>query len=90
MNIKGKLEPEYASNIKTAAGSQVRSRNGVTGELWKRKSVSKAASACRFNAWIHGCEVCMIECIQCSEAKLEGCPLIEALLDARPHLKCFS
>jgi hypothetical protein len=67
MNVKGKLEPKYASNIKTAAGSQIRSRNGVAGELWKRKRVSKGVRAGILDKRIDGCKVRVIESIQRSD-----------------------
>ena len=82
-NIKRKLEPEYASNIKTAAGSQIRSWNGVASELWKRKRVSKGVRTCILDKRIDGCEVRVIESIQRSKAEFERCPLVE--LDLLGH-----
>jgi hypothetical protein len=84
-NVKGKLEPEYASNIKTAAGSQIRSWNGVTGELWKRKCVSKGVRTGILDERIDGCEVRVVESIQRSKAELERCPLVE--LDLLGHAR---
>jgi hypothetical protein len=73
---KRKLEPEHASHIKTAACSQIRSWNGVAGELWQRKRVSKGVRTGILHKRINGCEVRVIESIQCGKAELERCPLI--------------
>lgn len=65
---KRKLEPEYASDIKTAAGSQVRSWNGGAGELWKRKRVPKRVGTGILYKRIDACEVRVIESVQRSKA----------------------
>jgi hypothetical protein len=77
------LEPEHATEVEAAAGCQVRSGDRIAGQLRNSKCASKVTSACAFDVRINGCEVSVIEGIQCAEAEFERCPLIE--LDAFGH-----
>lgn len=79
------LEPERATEVEPAAGSQVGTRYRVACELRQRKRVSEYRVTCGLNDRGDSCKVGMIEGVQRCEAELKRCAFIELhhLGDAR-------